>query len=173
MSSWYVSELGSEFSSDVDDIIIQFLKSKWTEANPALAPDTPTDIDKRNKLVVGEQDFPNDMTYYLQVTEGDADISSHDIRTDLFTYKQQILLEMYARRIQPRENFPQLNNMANHLMKIFGQYKHAETTDIPGIQAVKLVRLSRFHTPRITHVTNLYHRTLTIEITYFRQDASL
>lgn len=166
---WFVSDLGTEFGSDVDKLVIDYVRSKWTETSPALAPLTPTDVDKRNKVIFGENDPPSDVTYYIQVTEGNAEISSHEIRKGLYTYIQDINFDAYARRLQPRENFPHLNNMVNHLMKIFGTFVSVPVSDIPGIEAVKLKRLSPFHTPRLTHVTNLYHRTLTIELTYYRQ----
>ena len=134
MSLWVVPEIGADFTSDFEDLVIAYIYDKWTETNPAKGanpqPDTVTEVDK----ISFKAGFPDYFRTYecccIQTRTEVIEQYSGKSRF-VFTTALDIMLRMKRLNRDAIESDPQLENMEREIMRIVSHYKH---NDILGIK---------------------------------------
>ena len=107
-------------------MVIAYLRSKYSLVSPVLAPDPYTVTDKPDKLIIGEFDYKDDISYYCLVRTGRGNRFPHRERKKLFTYDVPVFIRIYVRALQTEQNFPELENLYNEFDGIVNQFRGYE-----------------------------------------------
>ena len=93
-----------------------------------------------------------------------SEVRNRQIRLNTYEFATPIELELYSRRLKKGEAFPELNNMLNELLRMFGTY---QSDQIFGVEGITLDRISSMEKER-PPAENLWARRLRIILHYYR-----
>jgi hypothetical protein len=161
--TWVVSSRVplSDFTSPVEDLVREYIRTEWSISNPALSTTPPTDFSTKVRL--GDFDYDSFSTYYIKVKEGTTTIDNELIVDNLYGFQTPIICDLYARRLSKGQQFQQLNNMRLELIRIIGQYNPDDISGIPGFQ---IVDPGDVPTPEILGQKSIWHAQVTANVIY-------
>ena len=131
VSTLVVPELGTDFTEDFEDIIIQYLWEKWSINNPdkdtILHTDDPDKI--RFKAGFPDTSFPYEICCVQTRTEPIEKVNAKWV----FTTKLDILVRMQRLDRTAIETEPQMENMEREVQRIIEHYPPNEIVGIKDL----------------------------------------
>lgn len=155
----------SDFTEPVEDMIRDYLKLKWVENDPQISTAPPGDL--HNKVRFGDHDYDGFSTYYIKVKEGTTTFNNDHVGNGLFTFYTPVIIELVARRLAKGQQFEQLNNMRNEVIRIIAEYKQ---DDISGIPSMDLDSPGEIDNPTATFMgqKSVWYCRVTAVVCYFK-----
>jgi hypothetical protein len=132
MSTWIITELGTDFTEDFEDSFIDYIFTKWSIFDPAKGANKITNDNTKIRFHAGHLDYRS--PYEISILSGrtkvddSKEIGGHLIIcvTDL-----TIFLRMQRRSSYPNWIQPQLGYMEREIQRIT---RHFKPYDVPGIK---------------------------------------
>ena len=164
--TWILSGQSTDFPSRLDGLVIDYITANWTETDPLIGGSAPTK--QEENVNIGNYDYDKFRTYYIKVTEGQAEIHNR-IRGNLYAFETPIDFECWARRLSKGEAFDQLNNIINELLRILIEF---QAEDIFGVQGVLFDSITPLETTGNTSLDSatktLWKKTLRVKLVYYK-----
>lgn len=122
-----------DFTEPLEDILLNYMTSKWSIQNPDISQDPPHDFD--HKVRFGDFVYGYMSTYFIRIKEQDTTFDNDLIVNGIYQIVTQIFIDLTARRLKVGEHFQELNNMRLEVIRILGNYR---PDDISGIEAIDI-----------------------------------
>jgi len=137
MSTFVVPELGTDFSVDFEDLLIQYFYDKWTETNPAKGSTMKPDTELEPNCISFKPAFPDYFRpYEVCIVQTITQIIEQFSKSKfVFTTDLDVMLRMKQLDRDAIETDPQLEKMEIEIARICQFYK-GDPQDIPGIKDI-------------------------------------
>ena len=139
-ATWVVPELNTDFTTDFEDLLIDYIFAKWAITNPAKGTQAQPDPIAEPDRVSFKAGFPDYFRAYecncLQTTT--RVLETFGKSRWVFATQVQVLLRMKRLDRDSIEVNPQLTYMEQEIQRIVAQYK-PDPNDIPGIKDLSFV----------------------------------
>lgn len=133
--SFVVPEIGADFSTDFEDLLIAYIFNNWTETNPAKGSSMQPDYESEPNTVSFKSGFPDYFRpYECAVVQTRTElIPSETFSKSKFVFFTicDVMLRMKRLQRDAIETDPQLENMETEIERIIQHYQY---NDIPGIK---------------------------------------
>ena len=173
MSTWVVPELGTDFSEDFEDIIIQYIFDNWTATEPEKGSQMKTDYESEPDTISFKAGFPDYFRPYecaiIQTrTEPIEKINGKWV----FTTGLDIMLRMKRIERDAIEVDPQLENMEMEIQRIVEAYQPNEITGIKDIIYDDNISAERVYNGRDNWAKSDWRSIVHIKVFYEKEDTS-
>lgn len=166
---WQITGKNTDFPDSLENLVRDFIKENWSITDPAIGanPAITTVQSHQHQTQVDNFAYDNFRSYYIRVKEIASEVKNRQIRYNTYEFATPIELELFSRRLKKGEAFPELNNMMNELLRLFGTY---EADGIFGVEGISLDRITSMEKER-PPAENLWARRLRIILHYYRISA--
>ena len=170
MSTFVVPELGTDFSSDFEDTIIDYIYDKWSISDPAKDVTAQTE---NGEMVSFKAGFPDYFRPY--------EICCVQTRTELlekingkfvFTTGLDIMARMKRLERDAIDVDPQLENMENELQRIIENYIPNEIVGIKDLVYSENISAERVYNARDSYAKSDWRSIIHIKVMYEKEDTS-
>ena len=164
--TWQLTGKDTDFPDSLENLVRDFIKENWSITDPVLGqtPIITSVISRQHQSQVDNFAYDNFRSYYIRVKEVQSEVKNRLVRLNTYEFETPIELEVFSRRLHKSEAFPELNNMMNELLRIFGTYQE---DGIFGVQGITLDRISSMEKERPPAKT-LWARRLRIILHYYK-----
>lgn len=168
-ATFIVNGLGTDFPIPIADSFIDYIKIKYTLANPALAPDPVggnaySAQDKADRLIITHAKWSETHSFHLGVLEKEASISRDGQRLNQWEFRHPIWFVITVQALKQHEarDWLHFHNLTQEILGILGSLR---PTEINGLRSIMLQRLGE---PII--YGHVFQRTIFGEVQYRKQD---
>jgi len=131
-ANWVVPELGTDFTNDFEDLLINYIYSKWNISDPAKGSVMKPDYQIEPNTVSFKPGFPDyNRPYECCTVQTRTDLTERYSGKYVFTTIVEVLLRMKRLDRDAIEVDPQLQNMEQEIEDIV---QHYNLNDIVGIK---------------------------------------
>ena len=173
MSTWLVPELGTDFTQDFEDIIIQYIFDKWTETDPAKGSQMQTDYESEPDTISFKPGFPDFFRPYecAIVQTRTTPLEKIDGKW-VFTTGLDIMLRMKRIERDAIDVDPELENMEIELQRIIESYVPNEITGIKDLVYDDNVSAERVYNARDSWAKTDWRSIVHIKVFFEKEDIS-
>ena len=171
--TWVVPEIGTDFTEDFEDLVIQHIFDEWTETNPgkgaALKPDTTTENDK----ISFKTGFPEySRPYECCVIKTSTEVLEQFSGKSRFAFLTglDIMLRMKRLNRDAPAADPQLENMEREVMRIMTTYKHNDILGIKDLVFKNPDSVVRVYNATDSWATSDWRSLVRIQVFYEKQN---
>jgi len=173
MSTWLVPERGSDFDSDFEDTIIQYIYDKWSINNPAKGATLQTDYETEPDTVSFKPGFPDFFRPY-ECAVVQTRTTPLDKIGGKFTFTTGLDIMVRMKRIQRDavDMDPQLENMETEIQRIIEDYQPNEIVGIKDLVYDENVSAERVYNARDSFAKSDWRSIIHIKVLYEKEDVS-
>jgi len=173
MSTWIVPEIGADFSSDFEDIIIQYIYDKWAINNPAKGITMQTDYESEPDTISFKPGFPDFFRPYECACVQTRTTPLDKINGKwVFSTGLDIMLRMKRLERDAIDVDPQLENMEEETQRIIEDYIPNEITGIMDLVYDDNVSTERVYNGRDNWAKSDWRSIVHIKVFYSKEDTS-
>jgi len=166
MSDWVVPFLGTDFSNDFEDMVLQYVFDKWDIDDPPKGADLVTNDRDEIKFHPGLYDYKK--TYEICAVQTVTNPLQHTMHGRLIQFQTEVRIMIRMKRLAKDGIDDQLGFMEREVNKIA---RHFRPNDIPGIDKMDVTMFDRVYQEDEWQQSN-WRSFVNIAIQYWKQDIS-